>query len=331
MDIRRYEFVLEAKTALAHHEEVIGNAAVHMRRKMRMRDGSFARIPILTADTMRHGLREAAAYATLDAAGMLGDGVAALSEGAMRLLFTGGMVTGRGDASAVKLDEFRVMCELVPPLGLLGGCADNRVIPGRVQVDDAILICDETTHLIPEWATAWVSERGAIDTHRAHVEEVQRVRMDPMLDPGKRRLLTDGAQVTANTKLLASESASATGDAIEKDANKSTMMPRRFETVVAGSLFFWAVQATTHSELDVDTFDTMCATFLAQARVGGKRGTGHGHIAPLVANQIAVLRPADAHTGVDFGALAKGKGVLFREHVASRKDRVREFLQGVNA
>lgn len=331
MEIRRYEFVLEAKTAIAHHEEVMGNSAIHMRRKMRMPDGTFARVPIITADCLRHGLREAAAYATLDAAGLLAEGGAGLSEGALRLLFTGGMVTGRGDASAVKLDEFRTMCELVPPLGLLGGCADNRVIPGRMQVDDALLICEETAHLVAPWAMAWASARGAIDTHRAHIEEVQRVRMDPMLDPGKRRLLTDGAQVAGNAKLLASESASATGDAIEKDANKSTMMPRRFESVVAGSLFFWAVQATTHSDLDVDTFDTMCATFLAQARVGGKRGTGHGHIAPLVANQVAVLRPSDAHTGVDFGALAKGKGVLFREHVAARKDRVREFLQAVNA
>lgn len=322
----RYEFILEARTPIAHASEVLGNSSMAMRRKIRQPGGGYAHVPIITADTMRHGLREAAAYAVLDAAGLLES--PSLSEAALRLLFTGGMVTGRGDASSVKLDDFRVMCELVPPLAILGGCSDNRVIPGRMQCDDALLICQETEHLISPRMVAWAKERAPLDTHRAHIEEVQRVRMDPLLDPGKRLLLTDGEQARVAGRLTAGEKASETGDAIAKDEAKSTMMPRRHETVIAGSLFAWSVQATTYTDLDRDTFDTMCATFLASARVGGKRGTGHGHLVPLVANEVQLLRPADQHRSVD---LAVGKGKLFRAHVAERKERVAEWLKTVNA
>lgn len=326
MEIKSYQFIIEAQTPIAHHSESIGNSAIAMRRKIRQPGGGFAQVPIITGDTMRHGLRESSSYALLDAAGLLDSGQ--LSEGALRLLFAGGMVTGRGDASVVKLDDFRVMCELIPPLSLLGGCTNNRVVPGRMQVDDALLICDETKHLIPAWAVEWADKRASLESCRSHVEEVQRVRMDPSLDPAKRRLLTDGAQTGAVKRLETSEKASAESDAIEKDDAKSSMMPRRFETIVAGSLFFWSVQATVFTDLDADTFDTMCATFLASARVGGKKGTGYGAIKPLVANEVQVLRPSEAHRSLD---LAVGKGKLFREHVAARKDRIRECLTAVNA
>ena len=69
MQRHRYEFVLEAAQPIAHLAENIGNEGVLMRRKVRTADGSFASVPMVTADTMRHGMREAAAYMFLDAAG----------------------------------------------------------------------------------------------------------------------------------------------------------------------------------------------------------------------------------------------------------------------
>ena len=77
---------------------------------------------------MRHAAREVSSYAMLRAAGML---EGALSEAALRLLFAGGMVTGRGDAGVINLDRYRELCALVPPMALFGGCTDNRVQPGK--------------------------------------------------------------------------------------------------------------------------------------------------------------------------------------------------------
>ena len=330
MEQRKYEFILRAESPIAHHSESIGNSAIAMRRKVRLPDGTWSHVPIVTADSMRHGLREAAAYALLDAAGLLG--AETLGEAALRLLFAGGMVTGRGDASTIRLDGYREMIDLVPPLALLGGCADNRVIPGRLWVSDAVLISDESMHLLPAWVGEWMADEGTVvDTARAHVEEVQRVRMDPTLDPGKRKLLTPGAAAGIEQRLLKSEKAHTEDDAVAREASKSSMMPRRYETIAAGSLFHWSITATCYSELDIDTFHTTVASFLSDARVGGKKGTGCGSLKAIKGQAINVLSPKDRTTTLELNALAPSMGVLFRAHVGERAARIRTFLGTVNA
>ena len=324
----RYDFILEALTPIAHASESIGNTSLCMREKRRLPDGSFCHVPIITGDTLRHGLREAGAYALLDAAGMLDSPV--LGEAALRLLFAGGMITG-SEGGAVKLDDYRRMVALCPPLGLLGGCAQNRAVPGKVQVDPADLICEETAHRMPEWVTAWLEEgKVSLQSCRGHIEEVQRVRMDPMLDPGKRKLLSDGG-AEAEKRLLSSEHGKEVGDAVLAQDSKSSMLPRRHETVIAGSLFFWSVTATVHTDLERDTFNTMIGAFLRDARVGGKRATGHGRIRPVVAKQIEIRRPREAPENLDVGSLAPKVGSLFFAHVSERKDEVAKFLAEVDA
>jgi hypothetical protein len=207
------------------------------------RGATFARVPCVSADAARHQIRETGAkiqlaIQTLDRGG-------ALSEAALRLLFAGGMVTGDGDAGSVKMGEYRHLRDMVPILGLLGGCAMNRTIPGRTQVDDLTLVCAETAHYLP----AWVREVEEVATMmgqswRAAVEEPQRVRMDPSLSPTLRHLLDDGSRAQIEARLDRSEKASAEGDAVGKDAAKSTMMPRRFQRIAQGSLFVWGLIAS---------------------------------------------------------------------------------------
>lgn len=321
-ETKRYEFILRAQTPIAHHAEVFGNSEISMRRKTRQPDGTFAQVPIVTGDTMRHGLREAAAYAVLDAIGM-----PPLNESALRLLFAGGMITGKGDASTVKLDQYREMVDLVPPLALLGGCAQNRSIPGRMHVEDALLICDESLHVLPQRVLAWMDEHGGTSSCRSHVEEVQRVRMDPSLVPEKRALLTDGG-AAIEKRLGKSEAASAVGDALAKDDSKSTMFPRRFETVVAGSLLYWSVQAVCLSDLDVGSLNTMVGAFLSGAVVGGKRATGHGRMMPVEAWGVPIVRPSETASVAFDDAFGVRE---FREHVAARKERIVSWLAGVEA
>lgn len=327
---KRYEFILRAQTPIAHAQETFGNTSLIMRRSIRLPDGSWADVPIITGDTMRHGLREAAAYAVLDGAGLLDK--ASLSEAALRLLFAGGMVTGKGDGNTVKLDAYREMVELVPPLALLGGCAMNRVIPGRLNVEDAILICDETMHYMPEWVHEWMQkEGGETGAARSHVEEVQRVRMDPTLNPSKCLLLTEGEQVRVAGRLVAHEGASESGDAIVKQDTKSSMLPRRHECVKAGSLFYWSASAVCLSDLDVDTFHTMMAAFLANATVGGKRATGHGRIVAVTARNIAIRRPRETPQTFELAAPEHRVGRIFEAHMKDRAERVKDFLATVDA
>lgn len=321
-----YEILLQAVTPIAHHRESLGNHALLERRKVRLVDGSWAQVPAVSGDTMRHGMREAAAYAFLDAAGMLG--AESLTESALRLLFSGGMVTGRGDASHVKLDDYHALCDVFPPLAILGGCVSSRVVPGRLVSEDALLICEESAHLVPAWM---VERAGTLDSCRAHITTHQRVRMDPLLDPAKADLLTAPQAAKLTGKRRKSEIAHEEDDAVAREQSKSTMLPRTFEAVAAGSLLAWRVIAVCRSALEVDTFQSMVGGFLAGARVGGRKGTGFGAIRPVAANAVSVSRPADSMRAVDATALGPRVGETFRAHVRDRADKAKEWLGKVDA
>jgi hypothetical protein len=53
METKRYEFVLEASQPIAHHSETLGNQSILMREDIRQPGGGFAKVPIVTGDTMR--------------------------------------------------------------------------------------------------------------------------------------------------------------------------------------------------------------------------------------------------------------------------------------
>ena len=323
-EIIRFYLLLEAETPIAHHSESIGNCAVAMREKIRQEDGSFANVPLITGDTMRHGLREAAAHAMLSASGIADQGT--LTAAALRLLFAGGMITGAQDAT--RIDDYRTMSDLVPPLTLLGGCVQNRAIPGRINVDAAVLICEESWRFIPGEIRDYLTERGtSIESCRSHVEDVTRVRMDPMLDPAHYGLLADGGAEQVR-KLKKREEAGEKSDAIGKRDHKSTMMPRSFETVVRGSLFSWSASCVCMNALEVDTWHTMVGEFLRCPVVGGKRGVGFGRLRPVQGWKLPEM-PAKVEAVQTSLALPAGK--MFTEHVKARADRVREWLSTVVA
>jgi CRISPR type IV-associated protein Csf2 len=323
-ETKQYQFLLEAESPISHAQETIGNESIVMRRKVRQKDGSFERVPIISSNTMRHGLREAAAYAFIDAAGLSEQ----LTRPAVRLLFNGGTLTGRGDAGAVSLDRYRQMVELCPPLALLGGCSDNRINSSQLDASDALLVCAESQAFVPTWAQELA---GQLETSRAHVESVQRVRMDALLDHTKRKLLTSDEQVEITKQLTAGEQAHVKDDAIERSDSKSNMLPYTFETVVQGSLFFWSVTCRCTSDLDVDTLNTILATFLYNPVVGGKKGTGHGRLRVVHAKNVEVRRIADAAETIDTATLGERTGSLFRRHVAERKEAIIEWLKIVNS
>lgn len=327
---KRVDVIFEAAEPIAHHAESLGNHAIVQMRKIRRHGGGFCKVPEITGDTMRNRMRHWISIATMRAADMLGPN---LTEGALRLLFAGGMVTGRGDAGVVSLDRYRELCELVPSLSIFGGCADNRVVPGKLWVEPATLICAETERYLAPWMSEWLAERQiAIEPSRPHIEIAQRVRMDPQLNPSMRALMLPDAQVSANAQLGASEAAHGADDAAAAKKEKSSMLPRTFERVVQGSLFSWRCTVTCHSALEQDTFYATLAELMANGpRVGGKQGTGHGLLRTVAARGVELERSAERLDGIDLAHPEQRIGELFRRHVAERAPRIREFFKVVNA
>lgn len=331
--VMRWEFLVRACEPIAHHSGSFGNQAIVMREEVCLPDGQFAEVPYITGDTIRHGIREASALALLDAAGMLDN--PCLSESALRLLFAGGMITGKAAQSSINLDTYRLMCELMPSLKLLGGCADNRMIPGTLTVSSGKLVCEENMQLFREahpWVEEWMEKNGfTASTAAEYVTEETRVRMDPMLIPERRNLLSSAEQVAVNNRMALSERAHTEGDDASALAAKSTMMPRTCEAIKRGSVFHFYVEARTYSALDRDTFAVMVASFISNMRVGGKRGTGHGLMTPLVARDVEIVRPSHQSKSLALPGSAAEVGKLFREHVARRAVELRDMLSKVAA
>lgn len=320
-DLLRAEILLVAEQPIAHHAQTFGNEAVIMRRRIRSTDG-MVDVPIITGDAMRHGLRSAASDALLITAGLTSD---CLSEEALRFLYNGGVIGGAG--SGLSMEDYGRLRQDLPHLPLFGGCVGNRQIPGQLRVSDALLCCTETAGMVPAWV-AEILGRQQLEGSRSHIELATRVRFDATLEPARRRLLTPSARASAEGRLLASARASEEEDAVGAEQSKSTMMPRSFETVVAGSLFFWSVEARLYSELERDTFFVAVRSFLEHAYVGGKQGTGHGLLRPISARGVALMPMASERAPQVDGLLTPDAaiGELYRRHVSTRTAEIKQTL-----
>lgn len=325
MEAVTYDFILEAATPVAHHAENLGNMSILMRRKQRLPTGEFIDLPVVSGDSMRHGLREAGMLAYMEAAGLKD-----LTTAALRLLFAGGQITG-SSGGGVSISGYREMVELCPPLGLLGGCVNNRMIPGRMTVDEAVLICEETVPVLPPWVGQWLADSGAVASPmRSHVEEVMRVRMDPTSRPERVAMLSASEQTAVEQRIALSEKASGELDHVGKAENASTIMPRSFERIAAGSLLYWQVRANTYGELDHDTFHVMLGRFLGDLWVGGKRGTGHGNLRPVTARKIR-LSASSTVESMEVQDVSRRIGSVFHDHVTARQTEIAKFMREVEA
>lgn len=324
----RYEFIVRVDGAgLAHHRGTVGNVSMIMRRKVRRPGGEIVQCPTVTGNSVRHKLREAATYLTLEAAGLLGED-ASMSRGALRLLFNGGMVTGKGDASVVSIDKWRELVSIFPTLALCGGCMDNGPRPGQLNVDELSLICSENLGIMPEWVKAWLTENNeGVSSWRPLTARSQRVTMDPELSPEKVKLLSDGEQIAVYDKQRLRELAHSTGDAKLAKANKSTMMPRSFQHIIPGALMWGGVEARTYNDIEFDAFNYIFAGLISNFRVGGLAREGFGKLSFLKGHKVPFALQPQIGESLD-DALAGKVGTLFRARITERKDDIARWLRG---
>lgn len=324
----RYEFILEALRPVVHLAESIGNRGVIARRKVRYK-GEWCDVPIISGNQIRHKIRECGARCLLDALGMTDS--ESLLEPTIRLLFNGGELKKKGTGGTINFESYRTLCEMIPIIGLLGGCANGSINEGQGSVDYALLICDETIDKFPKWVGEYLAETNSpTDEARSHIEEIQNVRGDSVMSPSVQRLLTQSEKVRINQRLLARSTAHDAGEDVAAE-DKSHMLPYSTESVAIGSLFYWSVAFNVYDDVQLDTLHTMILSWLNRPVVGGRSGSGHGELRVVTARNILVARPAEAATAVSLNELAPKVGAMFLAHVQERAERIREYLQQVDA
>lgn len=132
-------------TAPLHHGAgTAGNTALLRRQDIVLPDGTPARVPFVSGNSLRHTLRAALAWhlvRVLD----LPDG--SLSKPIVDLLWSGGAITKTG--AETSLDRTRRVEALLPHLMLLGYSAGSDMIAGTLNVNHLHLVCAENTWRLP--------------------------------------------------------------------------------------------------------------------------------------------------------------------------------------
>lgn len=319
--------LVEALTPIAHHEGNDGNHANQMTARMRLSDGTFGRIPVVTADSMRNWMRRMSAQHLLAVVQ-----APPLTEAALRLLFAGGMLTGKGDGSQVKIDAFRALESLCPSLTLFGGCVNGSIIPGRLEVEQMTLICEETKHAIPPLVLEAAQEIGPLVSYRLQTDQPMRVRMDPASNPLLQHLLSEPERRRIAGRVDAREVAHETGDALAARDVKSSMMPRTYDTICQGALFSWQIAGHFHSEMDEAAYySTLAYLVSTEARIGGKKGTGNGRIKALRVNNTVLPTREALASEVNLNAVGQNLGKMYTDYLTSKRAEICDFLAKVDA
>lgn len=312
--------VIRAVRPVAHAHHNDGNRSILMTAPTETGAG-VVDVPIISGASLRHALRESASYATLEAAGRLEERTLP-TECALRALVNGGVVVKGSAGSALKLDRWREQVGAFRPLGIFGGCIDDAPRAGRLDVEHAWLMAEETRETLHPWLDdGWaVEQAGPLRPWRTAIYDAQAVRGDPLRDTRAVVLLEDGAKPARR------------GTAEE---DKSTQMPRTFQAVRAGARFFWCFGLVCGDPLDLSVLANALHWMIHWMRAGGQRGTGHGRIAIEAVSRVDWVPqptggPVLVRTPAD-GILGAEAREPYLAYVRERPAEFQAFLEAVKA
>lgn len=235
-------------------------------------------VPIVSGSVMRGGLRRYAAAMMQRV--LAPDDSDRLPWSVVHALRTGGALRETKSSGEVLTGEKQaVLRDLIPMFGVFGLSGGGRIMSGRLIVDKAIPVAEETFHLVDHYAAA------------ASLGEDYR-------PPSIWQLL----QHETYTR-FADVNDAAASMTIEPGVDVAQAMPKgagnmlwRQETLVAGTRLYHSLILEAGTPLEVAFFDDLVQRWSAQGRIGGQRGRGMGRVRPEYTRSVFDLagEPAEA-------------------------------------
>ncbi|AKV55521.1 hypothetical protein BACT_1085 [Bifidobacterium actinocoloniiforme DSM 22766] len=208
-----------------------GNTSILRTQTVHTPDGRIAQVPFLSANSIRHGLRNALAWETVKT---LQVEPGSLTKGQTDLLFTGGAVTEKG--AQTDLEAYRQAARILPWLTMLGYASKSDIIEGTLRASDAILACAEnrgrlrdTDDLKP--AGYWRSEEFG-------------TRMDQATSPIA-ALMDMGAEAAGSTQMIYSVQTLSPGARLEGSLELSAAATDMDVRMLKAALDLWAPDGKT--------------------------------------------------------------------------------------
>lgn len=225
MGNERYSGILKY-TAIAidpiHHGAGIeGNTQLIRTQDVMLPDGTPARVPFVSGNSIKHMIRDGGVRFALEAMGVQ---AGTLTKKVVDLLFSGGALTKSG--SAVNIAKARSISELFPVLSLCGYSAENFMQSSKINVSHLHLVCSENKYRLPHSLSGDPQTKNRAMSSRA---EEFGTRHEPTRDPTVFGLLTDGDREKRLKEI---------SNGGKKKENKSQQMIYEFEVVRPGTKWF---------------------------------------------------------------------------------------------
>lgn len=215
-----------------HGAGVSGNTSLMRMQAIVLPDGTPARVPFISGNSVKNRLRRAATRFALDAL-KVEDGT--LTKREVNLLMSGGSLTSGG--STERLDTARRLEALFPALGMCGYSAGNSIRKSKLAVAHLHLVCAENRWRLPD--DLYDAPHAALRAGQLRGEEFG-TRHDTLGDPSVGRLLTAD-------ELESAQERKASGAKTEDD----TQMIYDFQTLSPGSTFWGSVRFDALTELEL--------------------------------------------------------------------------------
>jgi hypothetical protein len=267
----RLSWTATALDPIHHGAGSEGNTQILRMQEVMLPDGTPARVPFISGNSLKHMMRDGGVRFALEAMGVQ---TGTLSKAVVDLLFSGGALTKSG--TSVNLAHARDVATLFPILSVCGYAAGNFMQASKVRVEHLHLVCLENAWRLPDAITSIPQSRVRAAAFRG---EEFGTRHEPTREPRVFALLTD-ADRGARLRQL-------TGDVKAGEPEKSQQMYYEFQTVAAGSVWFGGMAfddlsifelASLRSSLERSA-DNAAVDGALVYHIGAKGSIGYGRMA----------------------------------------------------
>lgn len=292
MRIIKWDGTLTALSGIAHNDRDTGIKHGFRRETIITATGErLSGVPVLSGAVIRGDMRRLAAAMAQHA--IVGDG--RLPFDAVHTLVSGGSLRSAPQGVEVLSGEKQAAIrDLIPMLGIFGFTGRSRIASGRLYVDKAIPVAQETAHLAPEGHEVVYEQQPSIweliqtETYTRNAD-VTDARMQPFIEPGGSREIPRG----------------------------SGQMRWDQETIPAGARLFHSVVLDQGTPSEVSFMDELMMRWSRRGRVGAHKARGLGRIRTNYQRHCLDMLgdPAPEETGPGW-----------REHTEQNLDKVHEAL-----
>lgn len=325
----RVDISATAQAPIHHGGGTSGNRQILRKQRVALPDGSHARVPFISGNSLKHMIRASAARYALEAMGVE---QGSLTKGQIHLLFSGGALSGGG--AVVKLAKVRELERLFPLLALCGYSAGNHMAGSKIQCSHWHVVCAENAWRLPD---ALRDHPHAQLRVGELIEDEFGTRHEPTrADPTARRLLCaddSRAQDLDLEALARAKASSKKGDKVKDSAQ----MIYDFEAIKAGSVWYGDLYYEDLTPLELAALKSGLAHACRGERQGrylfargAKSSVGYGAMAVAFEGSVRQIAPAVYEEG---GALTRlGEETRddlgdYASHLADHRDDILEALK----